>query len=184
MSKTAEEFATVKEVCRDLFYKKMCDYGTSWRVMRPSSITDQIMIKARRIRSLEEMGGHGRVDEGIEPEYIGIINYCVIAMIQLAEGTGDEEMATERVMQLYDKWFDASASLMTDKNHDYGEAWRDMLVTSFIDIILQKLMRTRRIELHDGKTLVSEGVRANYMDMLNYAVFALIKLGVAERRTI
>lgn len=177
---TIEEFASIKAICRDLFEKKMYDYGTSWRIMRPSSITDQIMIKARRIRSLEEKGGHGRIDEGINAEFIGIINYCVIAMIQLAEGSGDE-MSPEKVMLLYDKWFDEASSLMTDKNHDYDEAWRDMLVTSFTDIILQKLLRTRRIELHDGNTLVSEGVRANYMDMLNYAVFALIKLGVCNK---
>lgn len=176
-SRTIEEFAAVKKVCRDLFEKKMYDYGTSWRIMRPSSLTDQIMIKARRIRSLEEKGGSGRIAEGVEPEYIGIINYCVMALIQLSEGTG-EEMNPEKVMALYDHWFDSAAGLMTAKNHDYDEAWRDMLITSLTDIILQKLLRTRRIELHGGETLVSEGIDANYMDMINYAVFALIKLGI------
>lgn len=176
---TAEEFAAVKRVCRDLFEKKMYDYGTSWRIMRPSSLTDQIMIKARRIRSLEEKGGVGRIAEGVEQEYIGIINYCVMALVQLAEGPG-EELTPERTMQLYDYWFDSAAGLMTAKNHDYDEAWRDMLVTSLTDIILQKLHRTRRIELHNGETLVSEGIDANYMDIINYAVFALIKLGIAD----
>lgn len=178
--RTIKEFACVKNVCRSLFERKMYDYGTSWRIMRPSSITDQIMIKARRIRSLEEHGGVGKIAEGVEPEYIGIINYCIMGLIQLSEGCGDE-LSYEQVLALYDKWFDASVSLMTDKNHDYDEAWRDMLVTSFTDIILQKLLRTRQIELHNGETIASEGIDANYMDMVNYAVFALIKLGVCER---
>ena len=181
INNTAAEFGCAKNICRTLFEKKMNDYGTSWRVMRPSSITDQIMIKARRIRSLEEKGGCGLVAEGVEPEYIGIINYCIIALIQVSEGCGDE-LPPARVMQLYDKWFDSATSLMTAKNHDYDEAWRDMLVTSFTDIILQKLMRTRSIELHGGRTEVSEGVEANYMDMINYAIFALIKLGVCQKK--
>lgn len=179
--RTIKEFACVRQQCRTLFERKMYDYGTSWRVMRPSSITDQIMIKARRIRSLEEKGGQGRVAEGVEPEFIGIINYCVIALIQVSQGAG-EEMEPETVLQLWDHWFDKATSLMTDKNHDYDEAWRDMLVSSFTDIILQKLMRTRRIELHEGATLVSEGVDANYMDMINYAAFALIKLGTCSQQ--
>lgn len=180
MRRTADEFAEVKKICRTLFENKMRDYGTSWRVMRPSSITDQIMIKARRIRSLEEKGGVGKIDEGVESEYIGIINYCVIALIQLSEPC-DRKLSESDIMNLYDHWFDKATVLMTDKNHDYDEAWRDMLVTSFTDIILQKLMRTRAIELHDGHTIVSEGVDANYMDMVNYAAFALIKLGVCDR---
>lgn len=178
--KTIKEFKCVRSVCRDLFERKMYDYGTSWRVMRPSSITDQIMIKARRIRSLEDKGGHGHVAEGVEPEFIGIINYCIIGLIQLSEGSG-QDMQPNQVMTLWDKWFDKATSLMTDKNHDYDEAWRDMLVTSFTDIILQKLRRTRSIEMHDGETVVSEGIDANYMDMINYAVFALIRLGVCNQ---
>lgn len=178
--RTIREFSCVKEKCRKVFEQKMYDYGTSWRIMRPSSITDQIMIKARRIRSLEEKGGVGRIAEGVEPEYIGIINYCVMGLIQLSQDTG-EDFPPEKVMALYDEWFDRSTSLMTAKNHDYDEAWRDMLITSLTDIILQKLLRTRRIELHRGETIVSEGIDANYMDMINYAVFALIKLGVCDR---
>lgn len=179
--RTREEFKCVKHICRSLFEKKMLDYGVSWRVMRPSSLTDQIMIKARRIRSLEEKGGVGMVNEGVEPEYIGIINYCVIALIQLSTDR-DAELSPEDVMKAYDHWFDASTKLMTSKNNDYDEAWRDMLVTSFTDIILQKLNRTRSIELNQGNTLVSEGVDANYMDMINYAIFALIKCGVCETK--
>lgn len=178
-TRTAHEFACVKNVCRSLFEKKMHDYGTSWRIMRPSSITDQIMIKARRIRSLEQSNGVGCIDEGIEPEYIGIINYCIIGLIQLSE-PADKVLKPDEIMSLYDHWFDTATMLMTNKNHDYDEAWRDMLVTSFTDIILQKLLRTRTIELHNGHTLVSEGIDANYMDMVNYSVFALIKLGICE----
>ena len=142
--------------------------------MRPMSLTDQIMIKARRIRSIEEKGEHS-VNEGIEPEFIGIVNYCVIALIQLRLGYGDP-IPAEEALELYDRELDAATSLMTDKNHDYDEAWRDMRVSSFTDIILQKLLRTKQIEGHDGKTLVSEGIDANYMDMINYSLFALIKL--------
>lgn len=148
--------------------------------MRPESLTDQIMIKARRIRSLEEKGGKGAVDEGILPEFIGIVNYCAIALIQLEAGVASSisgaDMDAATALKLYDKSIAESTSLMLDKNHDYDEAWRDMRVSSFTDIILQKLLRTKEIENHHGKTLVSEGVKANYMDMINYALFAIIKL--------
>ncbi|MDE7413740.1 MAG: DUF1599 domain-containing protein [Muribaculaceae bacterium] len=172
---TAAEFDSVKGICRNIFEKKLKDYGTSWRIMRPSSLTDQIYIKARRIRSLEEMGSDkAAVDEGIEPEFIGIVNYCVIALIQLELGPG-EAISSERALDLYDSWLNKATALMNNKNHDYDEAWRLMRVSSFTDIILQKLLRTKEIEDHGGKTLISEGVDANYMDMINYALFALIK---------
>lgn len=173
---TSSQFAAMTELCRDIFVKKLSDYGTSWRVMRPSSLTDQIYIKARRIRSIEEKGeGQAKVNEGIEPEFIGIVNYCAIAIIQLENGSG-EPISKEMAVELYDRAIAESTHLMTDKNHDYDEAWRHMRVSSFTDIILQKLMRTREIENNGGKTIISEGVDANYMDMINYALFALIKL--------
>lgn len=172
-SKTAEEFAQAKAECRSLFEKKLMDYGTSWRIMRPKSLTDQIMIKAMRIRSIEEKGV-ALVDEGIRPEFIGIVNYCVMALIQLDLGPG-KNLDAETCMRLYDDKLNGATSLMENKNHDYDEAWRMMRVSSFTDIILQKLMRTKEIEGHDGHTLVSEGIDANYMDMINYALFALIK---------
>lgn len=173
---TIEEFAAMTELCKDIFIKKMSDYGTSWRVMRPSSLTDQIYIKARRIRSIEEKGANSaKVNEGIEPEFIGIVNYCAIALIQLSLGPG-EHISHSEAVKLYDKAIADSTSLMLNKNHDYDEAWRHMRISSFTDIILQKLLRTREIEDHNGATLISEGVDANYMDMINYALFALIKL--------
>ena len=173
---TIEEFKEVRKVCRTVFEKKMLDYGTSWRVMRPMSLTDQIYIKARRIRTLEENGeDFAAVNEGIEPEFIGIINYCAMALIQLNLGPGDPLPPAE-ALKLYDKPIDAATSLMLHKNHDYDEAWRHMRVSSFTDIILQKLMRTKEIESNNGRTVVSEGIDANYMDIINYAIFALIKL--------
>lgn len=176
---TVEEFSAVISVCRDIFEKKLKDYGTSWRIMRPSSLTDQIFIKARRIRSLEEKGVEkAAVNEGIEPEFIGIVNYCAIALIQLQLGAG-EPIPAEEAIKLYDEQIKKSTALMMNKNHDYDEAWREMRVSSFTDIILQKLMRTKEIEDHHGKTLISEGVDANYMDMINYALFALIKIRFA-----
>ena len=176
--KTIEEFETAIGKCRDIFVKKLKDYGTSWRIMRPSSLTDQIYIKAKRIRSIEEKGDKNlRVNEGIVPEFIGIVNYCAIALIQLKLGPGDPIDITE-AEKLYDQEIKESTSLMLDKNHDYDEAWREMRVSSFTDIILQKLLRTKEIENHGGKTLISEGVDANYRDMINYALFALIKSAV------
>lgn len=174
--KTIEEFNRAISKCREIFEKKLKDYGTSWRVMRPSSLTDQIYIKAKRIRSIEEKGLENlKVKEGIEPEFIGIVNYCAIALIQLKLGSGEPISANE-TLKLYDKEIADSTALMLDKNHDYDEAWREMRVSSFTDIILQKLLRTKEIESHEGKTLISEGVEANYRDMINYALFALIKL--------
>lgn len=173
---TIEEFAEIKALCRSVFEKKMIDYGTSWRVMRPSSLTDQIYIKAKRIRTLEENGeDFAAVNEGIEPEFIGIINYCTMALIQLKLGTGDS-LSSSQALRLYDEMLEKATSLMLNKNHDYDEAWREMRVSSFTDIILQKLMRTKEIESNHGKTIVSEGIDANYMDMINYAIFALIKI--------
>ena len=177
---TAEEFAAMTALCRDIFVKKLSDYGTSWRVMRPMSLTDQIYIKARRIRSIEEKGeAAAKVNEGIEPEFIGIVNYCAIALIQMRLGTG-EQISNEEATELYDQSIASATSLMLNKNHDYDEAWRHMRVSSFTDIILQKLLRTKEIESHNGKTLISEGIDANYMDMINYALFALIKLHYGE----
>lgn len=173
---TAKEFSQAIELCRDIYSKKLEDYGTSWRVMRPISLTDQIYIKARRIRSLEEKGiEQAAVNEGIEPEFIGIVNYCAIALIQMKLGTG-ESISKEEAIKLYDEQIGRATALMTNKNHDYDEAWRHMRVSSFTDIILQKLLRTKEIEGHDGRTLISEGIEANYMDMINYAIFAIIKL--------
>lgn len=173
---TAKEFAAVKKICRDIYEKKMKDYGTSWRVMRPSSLTDQIYIKAKRIRTLEMHGeDYANVEEGIEPEFIGIVNYCAMALIQLKIGVG-ESLPEAEALKLYDQAIEESTRLMNNKNHDYDEAWREMRISSFTDIILQKLLRTKEIEDHDGKTLISEGVDANYMDMINYALFALIKI--------
>ena len=175
-NKTIEEFKEAIGKCREIFEKKLKDYGTSWRVMRPMSLTDQIYIKARRIRSIEEKGENNhRVKEGIVPEFIGIVNYCAIALIQLKLGTG-EAIPAEEALKLYDQEIEESTSLMLDKNHDYDEAWREMRVSSFTDIILQKLLRTKEIESHGGQTIMSEGVDANYRDMINYALFALIKL--------
>ncbi len=173
---TTKEFAAIKDICRDIFEKKLKDYGTSWRIMRPCSLTDQIFIKAKRIRSLEEKGIEAAaVNEGIEPEFIGIVNYCAIALIQLQLGPG-EPISIEKALELYTTKIEEATALMMNKNHDYDEAWRDMRVSSFTDIILQKLMRTKEIEDHNGLTIISEGIDANYMDMINYAIFALIKI--------
>ncbi|MFC3560671.1 DUF1599 domain-containing protein [Pedobacter jamesrossensis] len=175
---TASEFDEVIAVCRSLFLKKTKDYGTAWRILRPSSITDQIFIKAQRIRTLEEKKV-SKVDEGIIPEYIGIINYCVIAMMQLELNENDPlEMPFDDVQDTFDTKVQETKDLMFAKNHDYGEAWRDMRISSLTDLILMKVFRVKQIEDNEGQTLASEGVHANYQDMLNYSVFALIKLGV------
>ena len=172
--KTELEFKKVVDICRDLFVRKLRDYGTSWRVMRASSVTDQIFIKARRIRSIQEKK-NSKIAEGVESEFIGIINYSVIGLIQLENGSGTP-MGEGKAIELYDYYIGKTTRLMTDKNHDYDEAWRYMRISSITDIILQKLLRTREIEDHDGKTEVSEGIDANYMDMINYSIFAMIKL--------
>lgn len=175
---TSQEFDSVIAVCKSLFLKKTNDYGTAWRILRPASITDQIFIKAQRIRTLEEKKV-SKVGEDITSEYIGIINYCVIAMMQLDLGADDPlEMELQLVERLYDEKVSETKALMFNKNHDYGEAWRDMRISSLTDLILMKLLRVKQIEDHMGQTLASEGVDANYQDMLNYSVFALIKLGI------
>lgn len=180
MNNTDKEFTYELRRCRDIYEKKMQDYGTSWRIMRPTSLTDQIYIKAKRIRSLEEKNGASAVDEGIEPEFIGIVNYCAMALIQCELGSG-APLEPEEALKLYDNAVNSATRLMFDKNHDYDEAWREMRVSSFTDIILQKLFRTKEIESNAGKTLISEGVEANYMDMINYALFALIKIDEEKR---
>jgi hypothetical protein len=175
MEKTNQQYDLVKETCRTVFLDKMKDYGTAWRILRPASLTDQIYIKASRIRSIEEKGV-SRVNEGIRPEFIGIINYALMGLIQLELGPSEAELDQEKTLQLYDIWFEKAKQLMQDKNHDYGEAWRMMRVSSYTDLILMKLKRTKQIEDNMGQTRVSEGIDANYLDMINYAVFALIKI--------
>src|SRR5687767_1826615 len=162
--------------CKALFEKKTRDYGTAWRILRLPSITDQIFIKAQRIRSIQEKGMQ-RVDDPIKDEFVGIINYCLIALIQMRlDHTASLDMTFEALEQLYDAASHETLELLQNKNHDYGEAWREMRVTSITDIILMKLLRVKQIEDNQGKTIVSEGVKANYQDMINYAVFAMIKL--------
>lgn len=171
---TTSQYKSVVQSAKDIFMVKTKDYGTAWRILRPSSITDQIFIKASRIRSIEEKG-YTKVDEDIDVEFLGIINYSIMALIQLDLGYDDgQEMEVEKVNAYYDKWVDATFNLMNDKNDDYGEAWRDMRVSSMTDLILMKLLRIKKIEENDGKTIVSEGLDANFMDILNYSVFALI----------
>ena len=172
--KTATEYKQVISTCKTLFEKKTRDYGTAWRILRLSSITDQIFIKAQRIRSIQDKGVQ-KVDDPVKDEFIGIINYCVIALIQLELAESEKtEMSFEELEPLFDKVVDETYSLQQDKNHDYGEAWREMRVSSITDIILMKLLRVKQIEDNNGKTLVSEGVQANYQDMINYAVYAMI----------
>ncbi|WP_299290996.1 DUF1599 domain-containing protein [uncultured Mucilaginibacter sp.] len=178
LNRTEAEYQAIIQVCRDLFIKKTKDYGTAWRILRPASITDQIFIKAQRIRTLEETGIN-KVGDGITGEYIGIVNYCVMGILQLELETETPlEMDMEDACFFYDQKIRETYELMLDKNHDYGEAWRDMRISSLTDLILMKLLRVKQIEDNAGKTLASEGVKANYQDMLNYAVFALIKLGL------
>ncbi|MFA5245395.1 MAG: DUF1599 domain-containing protein [Pedobacter sp.] len=178
INKTSIEYDAVIRVCKELFLKKTRDYGTAWRILRISSITDQIFIKAQRIRTLEEKK-ISRVGEDITSEYIGIVNYCIIAMMQLdMEGDERTELSVDEVETNFDKKVAETKELMFAKNHDYGEAWRDMRISSLTDLILMKLLRVKQIEDNAGQTLASEGVRANYQDMLNYSVFALIKLGL------
>lgn len=174
MSNTSKEFDEIIERCRSLFSKKMADYGSAWRILRLPSLTDQIFIKAQRIRSLQD-GKVQKVDDDIEGEFIGIINYSVMALIQMEKGIAQQpDLNLEEAVTLYDGMVYKTKALMEDKNHDYGEAWREMRVSSLTDLILQKLLRVKQIENNEGKTEVSEGVEANYQDMLNYAVFALI----------
>ena len=175
MSRTAEEFDQIINNCRSIFTKKMQDYGASWRIMRPQSVTDQIFIKANRIRSIETKG-ISKVDEGIRSELIAIVNYGIIGLIQLELGVAEtDDLSTEKALELYNKYAHEAKALMMDKNHDYDEAWRLMRTESYTDLILMKIYRTKQIESNDGKTLISEGIDANYFDMINYAVFGLIK---------
>ena len=177
---TKEQFEQVMKECRDLFAKKLHDYGAAWRIMRPSSVTDQIYIKANRIRSIE-VKGVAMVDEGIYSEFMAIVNYGIVGLIQLELGYADQEdLIPDEALALYDKYAGATVDLMLKKNHDYDEAWRGMRVSSYTDLILMKLYRTKQIESLNGKTLVSEGIDANYMDMINYSVFGLIKLKYGE----
>ncbi|CAA0214453.1 conserved hypothetical protein [Tenacibaculum maritimum] len=174
MKNTSKQYDVIIEECRSLFVKKMSDYSSAWRILRLPSLTDQIFIKAQRIRQLQE-NLERKVDEGERSEFIGIINYAIMALIQLELGVAETpDLSLEAAIKLYDKHIQITKELMENKNHDYGEAWRDMRVSSLTDLILQKLLRVKQIEDNKGKTLVSEGIDANYQDMINYAVFALI----------
>jgi len=180
MSKTVEQYKKVIANCRSIFEKKGKDYGTAWRILRISSLTDQLFIKAQRIRTLQEKG-ISKVDEGIESEFIAIVNYCVMGLIQIDLGSDNAtEIPMDEALRLYDQKTDQAFKLMQAKNHDYGEAWRDMRITSLTDLIMMKILRTKQIEDNQGKTLISEGIDANYLDMLNYAVFALILMKEKE----
>lgn len=176
MEHTEQQFVLVMQMCRELFQKKLEDYGAAWRIMRIPSVTDQLYIKACRIRSLEEKK-KALVNEGIVPEFIAIVNYGIVGLIQLELGYSEtDDLTPTEAMALYDRYARETLRLMFRKNHDYNEAWRSMRVSSYVDLILMKLHRTKQIEDNEGKTLVSEGIDANYMDMINYAIFGLIKL--------
>ena len=180
MSNTAQEYDKVIATCRQLYINKMKDYGSAWRILRLPSLTDQIFIKTQRIRSLQENDVR-KVDEDETGEFIGIINYSIMALIQLDRGIAEQpDLNVEEATALYDEKVRITKSLMEAKNHDYGEAWRDMRISSLTDLILQKILRVKQIEDNKGKTLVSEGIDANYQDMINYAVFALIHSGLAR----
>ena len=180
MQNTSKQYDAVVNRCRDLFLKKMKDYGCAWRILRLPSLTDQIFIKAQRIRGLQQNKTQ-RVDEGAVSEFIGIINYCIMALIQIERGIAEQpDLTNEETLLDYDTKIAQTKQLMLDKNHDYGEAWRDMRVSSLTDLILQKLLRVKQIEDNAGQTLVSEGIDANYQDMINYAVFAMIHLNNKE----
>lgn len=176
MNQTEIQYRQIIEKCQGIFTKKNLDYGTSWRILRLPSITDQIFIKAQRIRTLQEKG-ISKVNEGIEPEFVGIINYCIMALIQLDLVNDTRmELPVDELVSKYEAEVQATMDLLFAKNHDYGEAWREMRVSSMTDIILMKIFRTKQIEDNNGQTLISEGVDANYRDMINYAVFCLIKM--------
>jgi hypothetical protein len=175
MNETNQQFDHIIGVCHDVFMKKMKDYGTSWRILRPKSMTDQIYIKAQRIRNIEEKG-IAKIDEGVRAEYIGIVNYCAMALIQLELGSSEEEIPGDVAELKFRNNLLKAKNLMMAKNHDYGEVWRQMRISSYTDLILMKIKRTKQIEDNQGVTLISEGVDANYLDMINYSIFALIKL--------
>ncbi len=180
MQNTSKQYDEVVSTCRDLFANKMKDYGSAWRILRLPSLTDQIFIKAQRIRGLQQNDVQ-KVDEGEVSEFIGIINYCIMALIQLEKGVVEQpDLSVDEAIKLYDEQVTITKQLMQDKNHDYGEAWRDMRVSSLTDLILQKLLRVKQIEDNSGKTIVSEGIDANYQDMINYAIFALIHISEQE----
>jgi hypothetical protein len=180
MQNTAQQYDVIIATCKTLFENKMIDYGSAWRILRLASLTDQIFIKAQRIRQLQENATR-KVDEGEVSEFIGIINYAIMALIQIEKGIANQpDIDTQEAVALYEKHIEITKSLMENKNHDYGEAWRDMRVSSLTDLILQKLLRVKQIEDNQGKTLVSEGIDANYQDMINYAIFAMIHLGQAN----
>jgi hypothetical protein len=180
MKKTSEQYDRIIELCKSVFEKKMKDYGIAWRILRPSSMTDQIYIKAQRIRSIEEKGAQ-QVDDDIRSEFIGIINYCSMALIQLELGPSElEDLSKEETLQKYLSNLSVAKELMMRKNHDYGEAWRNMRISSYTDLILMKLKRTKQIEDNLGKTIISEGIDANYLDMINYSVFAMIKIEFSD----
>lgn len=182
-TKTSNEYKQVITRCKDLFRKKTLDYGTAWRILRLPSITDQIFIKAQRIRSIQDKGSQ-KVGDPIVDEFVGIINYCLIALIQISLREDERmEIPFGELEPLYDQWAAETKALLENKNHDYGEAWRDMRVSSMTDIILMKLFRVKQIEDNAGITIVSEGIEANYQDMINYSVFCLIKLGYHEGGT-
>ena len=178
---TTQQFEKMIDLCRDVFQRKLKDYGPSWRIMRPQSITDQIFIKANRIRNLE-MKGFSKVNEGVKPEFIAIVNYGIIGLIQLTLGASTDatEMSTDEALALYNVHLSLTKELMLAKNHDYGEAWRSMRISSYTDLILTKIYRTKQIEDNNGQTIYSEGIDSNYMDMINYALFGLIKLILNE----
>lgn len=176
MQKTLKQYDAILDQCRGLFEKKTRDYGTAWRILRPSSLTDQLYIKAKRIRSIEEKGIQ-KVAEGVESEFVGLVNYSLMAILQLElAAEASLEMEAEQALGLYDAEAENTRQLMIAKNHDYGEVWREMRISSLTDLILMKLLRVKQIEDNDGQTLVSEGLKANYQDIINYAIFALIKL--------
>ncbi len=176
MGNTSEQYDKAAAHCQDIFNKKMLDYGTAWRVLRTSSLTDQLYIKAKRIRSIEEKQ-ESKVDEGIWSEFIGIVNYAIMALVQIELGySEDTNLPANDALRLYKKHLETAKNLMENKNYDYDEAWREMRVSSLTDLILQKLLRIKQIEDNQGKTLISEGIDANYLDMINYAIFALIKM--------
>jgi hypothetical protein len=186
MMDTPSEFDLVAARCLDIFSKKALDYGTAWRILRTPSLTDQIYIKAQRIRSIQEKG-IAKIEEGIVPEFIGIVNYSVMALIQLEVGvanTVEELMEPAEAIVLFKKYMNNAKELMMNKNHDYDEAWRKMRISSLTDIILMKLLRVKQIEDHDGNTCISEGLEANYYDMINYAMFALIRLVIENENSL
>ena len=172
---TINDYKKIIAICKDIYLKKSKDYGSAWRILRAPSLTDQIFIKAQRIRSTQEKK-EMKIDEKIDNEFIGIINYCIMAIIQIESDDENIDISLNDLEKLYDNYSQEIMNLLSDKNHDYDEAWKEMRISSMTDIILMKLYRTKQIENNDGKTLISEGIKANYQDIVNYSVFCLIKL--------